>query len=136
MRTSGRGGAGQKYALTSDGDDSDFRGFAQEAEGLSTPLPADAPAGQVFTLGGRHIVDRDAFYCAIGEVVNGPGGYFGWNPDALDDCLRGGWGATAPSPCTGTSPPRPGRGWRSGCPPVIASLCCSTSSWRPSRNGA
>jgi len=58
----------------------------------------DAPAGQVFTLDGRHIVDRDSFYCAIGEAVNGPGGYFGWNLDALDDCLRGGWGAT--TPCT------------------------------------
>ncbi|MEV6260819.1 barstar family protein [Streptomyces sp. NPDC051784] len=226
MRTSGQGGEGQKYALTSDEDDSDFWGFAQGAEGLFTPLPdeqgarrvrlagsrpqggllrcaehvgsrraaagnawlelldgdgaamgsyfvgevtvidvepsaggaglvdltvtlwcenalpgaerpwelirsgqlnragmwhdlapedrhawlsvalwsrqyrrrgkPDAPAGQVFTLDGRHIVDRDTFYCAIGEAVNGPGGYFGWNLDALDDCLRGGWGATTP----------------------------------------
>jgi RNAse (barnase) inhibitor barstar len=56
----------------------------------------DAPAGRVFTLDGRHIVDADSFYCAIGEAVNGPGGYFGWNLDALNDCLRGGWGATAP----------------------------------------
>ncbi|MER0240523.1 barstar family protein [Streptomyces sp. HSW2009] len=56
----------------------------------------DARAGQVFSLDGRHIVDEDTFYCAIGEAVNGPGGYFGWNLDALDDCLRGGWGATAP----------------------------------------
>ncbi len=37
----------------------------------------DAPAGEVFTLDGRHIVDKDSFYCAIGEAVNGPGGYFG-----------------------------------------------------------
>ncbi|MEU6442085.1 barstar family protein [Streptomyces sp. NPDC047046] len=57
---------------------------------------ADAPAGGVFTLDGRHIVDRDSFFCAIGEAVNGPCGYFGWNLDALDDCLRGGWGATTP----------------------------------------
>ncbi|MFD9242801.1 barstar family protein [Streptomyces sp. NPDC059556] len=28
-----------------------------------------------------------------GEAVNGPGGYFGWNLDALDDCFFGGWGA-------------------------------------------
>ncbi|QGV82919.1 barstar family protein [Streptomyces ficellus] len=56
----------------------------------------DAPAGQVFTLDGRHIVDEDTFYCAIGEAINGPGGYFGWNLDALDDCLSGGWGATTP----------------------------------------
>ncbi|MER5207551.1 barstar family protein [Streptomyces sp. NPDC002825] len=57
---------------------------------------ADAPAGQVFTLDGRRIVDEDSFYCAIGEAVNGPGGYFGWNLDALDDCLIGGWGARTP----------------------------------------
>ncbi|MER5965391.1 barstar family protein [Streptomyces sp. NPDC002057] len=50
----------------------------------------DAPAGQVFT------VDEHTFYCAIGEAVNGPGGYFGWNLDALDDCLIGGWGASRP----------------------------------------
>ncbi|MFB6635597.1 barstar family protein [Streptomyces sp. NPDC056362] len=56
----------------------------------------DVPAGHTFALDGRHIVDRDSFYCAIGEAVNGPGGYFGWNLDALDDCLSGGWGATAP----------------------------------------
>ncbi|MGI5177242.1 barstar family protein [Dactylosporangium sp. CA-152071] len=40
--------------------------------------------------------DIEGFYCALGEAVNGPGGYFGWNLDALDDCLRGGWGARAP----------------------------------------
>ncbi|MFD8010762.1 barstar family protein [Streptomyces sp. NPDC058955] len=56
----------------------------------------DAPVGQVLVLDGRHIIDEDSFYCAIGEAVNGPGGYFGWNLDALDDCLCGGWGATAP----------------------------------------
>ncbi|WP_405786991.1 barstar family protein [Streptomyces sp. NBC_00029] len=56
----------------------------------------DAPAGRVFTVDGRHIVDIGSFYCAIGEAVGGPGGYFGWNLDALDDCLSGGWGAAAP----------------------------------------
>jgi RNAse (barnase) inhibitor barstar len=28
----------------------------------------------------------------IGSAVNGPGGYFGRNLDALADCLRGGFG--------------------------------------------
>lgn len=28
--------------------------------------------------------------------IHGPGGYFGWNLDALDDCLGGGWGASPP----------------------------------------
>ncbi|GAB3899118.1 hypothetical protein GCM10029964_084580 [Kibdelosporangium lantanae] len=42
------------------------------------------------------MTDIDGFYCAIGEAINGPGGYFGWNLSALDDCLRGGFGAQAP----------------------------------------
>jgi RNAse (barnase) inhibitor barstar len=53
-------------------------------------------AGTVFHLDGRFITDIEGFYCAIGEAINGPGGYFGWNLDALDDCLRGEWGAAAP----------------------------------------
>jgi len=44
MRTSGRGGAGQKYALASDEDEADFWGFAREAEGLFTPLSDEAGA--------------------------------------------------------------------------------------------
>nr|WP_240529816.1 barstar family protein [Streptomyces mangrovisoli] len=54
------------------------------------------PPGHVVTLDGRHIVDEDSFYCAIGEAVNGPGGYFGWNLAALDDCLCGGFGTAGP----------------------------------------
>lgn len=57
---------------------------------------SDRAAGATFTLDGRYVVDEDSFYCALGEAVNGPGGYFGWNLDALDDCLRGRWGATPP----------------------------------------
>ncbi|OQS16145.1 hypothetical protein B0T36_04965 [Nocardia donostiensis] len=60
---------------------------------LSRP---DDPPGTRYELDGRYIVDEDSFYCAIGEAVNGPGGYFGWNLDALDDCMRGGFGATPP----------------------------------------
>jgi hypothetical protein len=56
----------------------------------------DAPAGITYHLAGGHITDVEGFYCAIGEAINGPGGYFGWNANALDDCLRGGWGATPP----------------------------------------
>ncbi|MFJ7899161.1 barstar family protein [Streptomyces sp. NPDC096198] len=37
---------------------------------------------------GSGIVTRAALYCAVGEAVNGPGGYFGSNLDALHDCLR------------------------------------------------
>ncbi|WP_405194036.1 barstar family protein [Streptomyces anulatus] len=47
-----------------------------------------------YETGGTAVIDgsgfttRDGFYCALGEAVNGPGGYFGWNRDALFDCLR------------------------------------------------
>ncbi|MGP3917619.1 barstar family protein [Nonomuraea sp. 10N515B] len=45
-----------------------------------------------------HITDEVAFYRAMGEAINGPGGYFGRNLDALDDCLRS---LTGRSPVTG-----------------------------------
>lgn len=41
MRSSEKGGQGQKYALTSDEDDTDFWGFARGVEGLFTPLPGE-----------------------------------------------------------------------------------------------
>jgi len=46
---------------------------------------------------GRHITDVPGLYLALGDAVNGPGGYFGGCPDALDDCLRGTFGYTAPA---------------------------------------
>ncbi|MFC3988668.1 barstar family protein [Actinoplanes siamensis] len=60
------------------------------------PRSADRPAGRTYRLDSRHVTDLNGFYCALGEAVNGPGGYFGWNLDALIDCLRGGWGARRP----------------------------------------
>ncbi|MFS8203946.1 barstar family protein [Streptomyces sp. CWNU-52B] len=56
----------------------------------------DAEPGGTYHLDGRHIVDEPGFFCALGEAVNGPGGYFGWGLDALADCLRGRWGALPP----------------------------------------
>lgn len=56
----------------------------------------DRPAGTTYDLDGRFVTDIEGFYCAIGEAINGPGGYFGWNLDALDDCFCGGFGAQAP----------------------------------------
>jgi hypothetical protein len=56
----------------------------------------DRPAGTVHRLDGRHVTDLNGFFCALGEAVNGPGGYFGWNWYAVEDCLRGAWGAAAP----------------------------------------
>ncbi|MFJ8434033.1 barstar family protein [Kitasatospora sp. NPDC094019] len=57
----------------------------------------DRPAGRTYELDGRHITDRPGLYLALGEAVNGPGGYFGGGLDALVDCLRGGYGCTAPA---------------------------------------
>ncbi|WP_030395294.1 barstar family protein [Kitasatospora purpeofusca] len=57
----------------------------------------DWPAGRTYELDGRHITDRPGLYLALGEAVNGPGGYFGGCLDALVDCLRGGFGCTTPA---------------------------------------
>ncbi|MFG2889731.1 barstar family protein [Streptomyces sp. NPDC048248] len=38
-------------------------------------------------LDGTNISTRSGFFCALGEAVNGPGGYFGSNLDALADCI-------------------------------------------------
>lgn len=57
----------------------------------------DRPAGHAYELDGRHITDEPALYLALGEAVNGPGGYFGGCLDALVDCLRGTFGYTAPA---------------------------------------
>lgn len=56
----------------------------------------DRPAGCVYHPDGIHVTDEAAFYLAMGEAVNGPGGYFGCNLDAMDDCLRGRFGARTP----------------------------------------
>ncbi|UUU24327.1 barstar family protein [Streptomyces sp. DSM 40750] len=56
----------------------------------------DAAPGTTYHLDGRHITDDQAFYCALGETVNGPGGYFGRCLDAVGDALCGNFGATTP----------------------------------------
>jgi len=44
------------------------------------------------SIDGRKVKSVKDFYREIGCSVNGPGGYFGRNLDALADCLRGGFG--------------------------------------------
>lgn len=44
-----------------------------------------------------NVTDRPSLFLALGEAVNGPGGYFGGCVDALADCLRGHFGYTAPA---------------------------------------
>jgi RNAse (barnase) inhibitor barstar len=56
-----------------------------------TRKPADS-LPVVFRIDGRKIKSANDFYREIGSSVNGPGGYFGSNLDALADCLRGGFG--------------------------------------------
>ncbi|MGW6274171.1 barstar family protein [Streptomyces sp. NPDC055060] len=56
----------------------------------------DRPAGRPYELDGGLITDEAGLYLALGEAVNGPGGYFGGCLAALDDCLAGGFGYSAP----------------------------------------
>ncbi|MFJ1709358.1 barstar family protein [Kitasatospora sp. NPDC088346] len=53
-------------------------------------------SGGTFHLDGRFVTDLPGLHCAIGEAVSGPGGYFGKDLHALDDCLYGGFGAAPP----------------------------------------
>ncbi|MFE2341247.1 barstar family protein [Streptomyces sp. NPDC059431] len=46
----------------------------------------------IYELDGERIRTLEDFWLVIGEAVNGPGGYFGGNLDAFNDCLRGGFG--------------------------------------------
>ncbi|OXM49487.1 barstar family protein [Amycolatopsis alba] len=69
--------------------------WAGVALGHKSSAP-DGPPGTAYDLDGRFVTDIEGFYCAIGEAINGPGGYFGWNLDALEDCLRGDFGAQTP----------------------------------------
>jgi RNAse (barnase) inhibitor barstar len=52
----------------------------------------DRAVDETFTLDGEFIDNADAFFCAVGEAINGPGGYFGQNIAALNDCCSGGFG--------------------------------------------
>ncbi|KAA0081786.1 ribonuclease inhibitor [Mycolicibacterium sp. P9-64] len=62
-----------------------------------TPQPtSDEPV--TFRVDGRKIKSVNDFYREIGRSVNGPGGYFGKNLDALADCLRGGFGTPEDRP--------------------------------------
>lgn len=57
----------------------------------------DAAPGRVFVLDGSAITDFPALMCALGEAINGPGGYFGGtNLISLEDCLYGSFGVTLP----------------------------------------
>ncbi len=48
-------------------------------------------------LDGAVMPERASLYCALGEAVNGPRGYFGSNLDALEDCLSHNYAGVRPS---------------------------------------
>ena len=52
----------------------------------------------IYRIDGRKIKSAKDFYREIGCAVNGSGGYFGRNLDALADCLRGGFGTPEDRP--------------------------------------
>ena len=52
----------------------------------------------VYRIDGRKIKAANDFYREIGSAVNGTGGYFGRNLDALADCLRGDFGTPEKRP--------------------------------------
>ncbi|MFI0452943.1 barstar family protein [Actinomadura sp. 6N118] len=52
----------------------------------------DRPDGATFELDGTFVTESAGFFCAMGEAVNGPGGYYGIGLDSLSDCLCGGYG--------------------------------------------
>ena len=51
----------------------------------SRPYPV---LGDEIRLDGRHVADLASFFCAMGEAVNGPGGYCGTNLVGLSDFLQ------------------------------------------------
>ncbi|EFL16926.1 barstar family protein [Streptomyces sp. C] len=63
---------------------------------LVHPRGPDRPAGGTYHLDGRHVTDAEGFFCALGEAVNGPGGYFGRCLNGVADALCGGFGAGPP----------------------------------------
>ncbi len=54
------------------------------------------PAQTTYNMDAKHVTDYPSFFIALGEAINGPGGYFGRNVDALSDCLCGDFGAKVP----------------------------------------
>ncbi len=64
--------------------------------GKGTRTHREGRVGDVFTIDGRDVADLPAFFCAIGEAINGPGGYFGSGMTQFDDCLFGKFGLEAP----------------------------------------
>lgn len=63
---------------------------------FSPAFEASTELGRVVRIRGELIDSLPGFYCAIGEAVNGPGGYFGAWMHSFDDCLFGKFGLEFP----------------------------------------
>ncbi|WP_052410392.1 barstar family protein [Paenibacillus durus] len=50
----------------------------------------------VYSFDATYVTDSTSFFCALGEAINGPGGYFGFDLLSLEDCLCGGFGVMPP----------------------------------------
>lgn len=71
---------------------------------------------KIFYLDGTYVTDYPSFFCALGEAINGTGGYYGFDIYSLIDCFHGGFGATVPFTLI----------WKNH---QIAKKCLDTNSW-------
>ncbi|WP_145050035.1 barstar family protein [Paenibacillus xylanexedens] len=51
---------------------------------------------KTFQMDGTYMTSYASFFCALGEAMNGPGGYYGSDFNSFIDCTYGGFGAIAP----------------------------------------
>lgn len=58
--------------------------------------PYENISGGTYYLDGINITTYESFFCALGEAMNGPGGYYGFDELNLIDCLTGGFRACCP----------------------------------------
>lgn len=63
-------------------------GLYTQAEDPSNQSVVDAIDLPDYFMNGAHVEDLASFFCALGEAINGPGGYYGWNIAALADLLK------------------------------------------------
>lgn len=53
--------------------------------------PYENIIGGTYYLDGKNITTIESFFCALGEAINGPGGYYGFDECNVIDCLTGGF---------------------------------------------
>lgn len=58
--------------------------------------PYENIIGGTYYLDGSNITTFESFFCAFGEAMNGPGGYYGFDNFNIEDCLTGGFRVCSP----------------------------------------